>query len=421
VLERLTFLQSADVRWPIKNLSYVCLLALIPTLSICIALLRPVDGWLDQWGYIVGRDFVNFWMAARLTAEDRLGELYNLTAYHEALRGLIAPAHPFMNFSYMPNTLPLIRPLGALPHGVALAFWQCASLAAFLAAATGRLWPVKPAHAVVVFLSPAVILAFSLAQATLLIALLFVGAFRLLPDRPILAGMLFGLMTIKPQMGLLIPFVLALDRQWTAIAAAAVTATMLAGLSVLLYGLEPWQAYFANTVPYQQRVIEQPFGLVWALMVTPYTLLAKSGIPQPLALKIHVAIALMIAAVTLYVVRRTTEPAAKAALVSVATVLMMPYCLAYDLAIPVAALIWYFSARERVFNLWQSGALVLFWAMPVIALPLSMLDYPVFPAIGLAFFASLAWSIYRPRVGENATTGSGTTHGSLSTSASLPV
>ena len=42
-------------------------------------------------------------------------------------------------------------------------------------------------------------------------------------DRPIRAGILIGLLTIKPQLGLLIPVILIAERSYATFAAAAVT------------------------------------------------------------------------------------------------------------------------------------------------------------------------------------------------------
>ncbi len=47
------------------------------------------------------------------------------------------------------------------------------------------------------------------------------GALLQLDKRPVLAGILFGLLAYKPQFGLLIPFVLAASGRWRTFAAAA--------------------------------------------------------------------------------------------------------------------------------------------------------------------------------------------------------
>jgi hypothetical protein len=381
----------------------VSLLALGPSLGICVSLLWPVDGWYDEAGYIAGRDFANFWMAARLAAEGRLGELYDLAAYHAALRDMLAPGEPFMNFSYMPNALPLVRPLGELPYGAALALWQGAGLLAFSAAATGSLWPLGSARAALVLLSPVVILVLGLAQATFFLALLFVGAFRLLPRRPGLAGVLLGLLTVKPHLGILLPVVLLLGREWRAMAFAALTALVLVALSLAAYGLEPWQTYFANTVPYQARVLSEPFGFVWTLMISPYAFLCQLGAAPSPALIAHGVMALAVAGAAILAISAARTVSEKATVAALAAVLLAPYSLAYDLAIPAAALIWHLAERPRALSTAEAIALPVFWALPVVLMPLNALGLPVMPPVLALLFAAFAWdAVHRRAAGTGA-------------------
>src|SRR3546814_13973031 len=84
---------------------------------------------------------------------------------------------------------------------------------------------------------------------------LLIGGLRLLGTKPIVAGILFGILTVKPQLGILLPFALLAARQWTAIAAAGATTVLLVGISVLLFGWESWQAYIDLVIPLQTAKI----------------------------------------------------------------------------------------------------------------------------------------------------------------------
>src|SRR5207253_7794896 len=64
-----------------------------------------------------------------------------------------------------------------------------------------------------------------------------------------LAGILFGLLTYKPHLGLVLPFALLALGAWRAIFAGTVTAIVLVGTSVAVFGLEPWRSYFELTAP----------------------------------------------------------------------------------------------------------------------------------------------------------------------------
>src|SRR3546814_4826722 len=96
---------------------------------------------------------------------------------------------------------------------------------------------------VALLLAPASYINISGGQNGFLTGALLIGGLRLLGPKPILAGICFGLLTVKPQLGILLPFALLASRQWTAIVVASVTAALLVGASALLFGWESWQAY----------------------------------------------------------------------------------------------------------------------------------------------------------------------------------
>ena len=73
------------------------------------------------------------------------------------------------------------------------------------------------------------------------------GALGLLERHPALAGCCLGLLTYKPQFGVLFPLVLVATGRWRAFVAAAAVAVALAALSWLAFGSEPWLA-MAQTV-----------------------------------------------------------------------------------------------------------------------------------------------------------------------------
>ena len=81
----------------------------------------------------------------------------------------------------------------------------------------------------------------------------FVAIFRFMDARPLVAGILLGALTVKPQLGLLFPLMLILTGRWMVFAAAAATALALAGMTALLFGTEVWEDYLAVEIPLQNR------------------------------------------------------------------------------------------------------------------------------------------------------------------------
>src|SRR5262249_31071350 len=70
------------------------------------------------------------------------------------------------------------------------------------------------------------------------------GTLVLLERHPLLAGVCLGLLTYKPQFGILFPLVLVVGAHWRTIGAATVTAALLALASLALFGMAPWSEFF---------------------------------------------------------------------------------------------------------------------------------------------------------------------------------
>ena len=137
-----------------------------------------------------------------------------------------------------------------MPYALALAVWQVATLLLYLGSALAD--PARrrpPARALrpicltrdrlwllLALAFPAVFVNIGHGHNGFLTAALLGTALVALDRRPIVAGMLFGLMAYKPQFGVMIPLVLIATGRWRAFAAAA--ATVLA-LALATHGVRP--------------------------------------------------------------------------------------------------------------------------------------------------------------------------------------
>ena len=117
--------------------------------------------------------------------------------------------------------------------------------------AIARLWlPVAAAF-------PAVFINLGHGQNGFLTAGLLAAALVALPRRPILSGILFGLLAYKPQFGLLIPVALLAAGQWRTMVAAGLTVVALAGLATMAFGSDIWWAFAASTETSRKLLLEQ--------------------------------------------------------------------------------------------------------------------------------------------------------------------
>ena len=158
--------------------------------------------------------------------------------------------------------------------------------------------------------------------------------------RPILAGVLLGLLTYKPHLGLLFPVALIAGRHWRVFVSAAVAAMLLAAASWLAFGTECWQAFFASIGHSEQAFLSQGHG-DWRKLQTAFGLMRTLGSSEALAWTVQAAISLITAGAIALLWRRDGAQEIKSAALGCGVLLATPYLYAYDLvvlALPLAFL-----------------------------------------------------------------------------------
>ena len=76
-----------------------------------------------------------------------------------------------------------------------------------------------------------------------------------------MAGVLFGLLAFKPILGLLIPPLLLIRKDWSAFISASLTVIATALLPALLWGSEVWILFFSQAMEIQQNTLHHATGI----------------------------------------------------------------------------------------------------------------------------------------------------------------
>jgi len=367
---------------------------LFPILSVlvCVRLLAaaywPAEGGLDVARHQIGRDFINAWAGPRLAFDGRLALLFDFDAYPAAISALFGTALPWHAWSYPLFCLLLFWPLAQLPYFAALAVWTLGLFAAFAALTLSRIEHAKRLLALVLLvLAPATLINTVGGQNGFLTTCLLVGGVLYLDRRPVLAGVLFGLLTYKPHLGLIVPFVLLALGAWRTMAAAAATALVLIVASVAIFGLEAWRSYFQLTAALQLRVLEQ-FGDFGPLMITSVmvSVVRTFGVSLQIGLAVQTAVAVPVIALAVWAIRQTGDPARRAFVVVAATLLATPYAMVYDFCALTAVLAWRLFASQPL-GAARSAVILMAWLMPVGAIYLNMFDLGLTPLALIGVFA----------------------------------
>ena len=321
------------------------------------------DVGLDVEGKPLGYDFVSFWSASTLALEGEAEASYQPERILEAGRLAIPDLDTQFIWSYPPTFHLVVLPLALVPFIWSYLLWFLVWLVPFVAVIR-RLAPA-PETLMLALAFPGTLLNLAQGQNGLMVAALFGAAMLLLGRRPVLAGILIGLLSCKPQFGLLIPIALIFGRHWTAFAAATLTTLVFAAVSLFAFGAQDWLAFFAN-LEFATAVLEDG-RLPWAKMPSLFATLRLLGAPVDWAYAAQAAMALG-AAVTVALVwwRPVPLPLAAAVLTS-GSLLVSPHLNDHDLAllaVPIALIAWH--AHQEGWRRGEREILAVAWLAPVI-------------------------------------------------------
>ena len=290
---------------------------------------------------------------------------YDLLRRFQGMPGLFFP------YFYQPQMLLLIWPLAHLPYAFGYALWILAGLSACVIV-IGVL-ERNAAAVVAVVVGPSTLLILITGQSSMIAAALMFGGFALLPRRPVLAGVLFGLMIYKPQLGVLVPVALLASRQWRTIASACLTASLFLSASAAVFGISVWESWWQH-LPSIGATIAWKTVQASYLMATVTSNLLTFGATTPQAHAVQ-AVCSLVVAILVWRCFRGGVCMLGAALVAAGTFLATPFAFGYDLAVFNLAVIVTASERWRLggsFSFLEVAILVLGFLLPWCALSASM-------------------------------------------------
>jgi hypothetical protein len=272
-------------------------------------------------------------------------------------------------------------PLSLLPYETSAAVFLCATFALFAAAtlafrsadAPGAdLLPVWAAVAAYALVNVNALQNGFLIGALLLFGLAFRGR------RPVLAGLAFGLLTVKPQLGLLVPLLLLFERDWATILWSGIFTVALVALSAAVFGTWTWESYIFQTAEEQGNVLTDWTGIFIYMMPTVFASARTLGLDTSLAFLLQWPVSLAALAAALWLFRRDGTRLGRSFALLCATFLVSPYGFDYDMgALAVAAALLAGAGTGGA----SFAALTAVAFLPVFVLLLSLLGAPVAPAV----------------------------------------
>jgi hypothetical protein len=202
---------------------------------------------------MMARDFGDFWSAGHLAWAGKLQIIFHPGRFQHWLEHRFTFVHGARMWSYPPSMIFLVLPAGLLGPTTGFVLWTILGLIA-LAAALALLVRRQDFGSAALLACGLPVLWDNIfvGQNAAFTGALLVAGFAWLDRRPAWAGVAFGLLTIKPQLGLLVPLAMVAATRWRAVGVAALVALGLIGLSALAFP-GSWSMFFAHVSPLMQH------------------------------------------------------------------------------------------------------------------------------------------------------------------------
>jgi len=363
-------------------------------------------------------DYLAHWTGGRLVLDGQLATLYDQRAQFDLQTATIGQTSKLAWFVSPPFVGLLYAPLAGLPYLASAGVWTLLSVGMLLIALklarplaptiSGARWRMI---VLVCFASQPVLELLGSGQDSAFSLLVWVAGTRLmLARRDVLAGVVFALGLCKPQLFVLVPVVLLVQRRFQSLVAWLSTASVLALISVRMVGVDGAQNWLI--LPFGDAYRESvQMGQAWKMQGIPS--FVTSLMPSALAREGEVVGLLAAFAIMVFFIRTCRRwPTSSGgvgmwAFAALTTVLVSPHLVVYDLVLLLPALL-YLVEREDVpaVRVALFALFVITWMAPVGHLLAAAVPWPL-SVIGAGWgavpifvlwraFRSSEWVIGRP-------------------------
>ena len=355
-------------------------------------------------------DFGYFWGGARLFWLGKVSLVFRPEEFNAWLAAQIAPGSmaPYATWSYPPTMLLSLLPFGLPSLPIAMVLWIVTTFT-LLALVLRRLfedWRLV----VAVLLSPAAFYCLFVAQNGALTASLLIAGLWTADRRPLIAGACFGLLTMKPQLGILLPFALAAGRHWRAFATASLVGSSVFALTILVFGTDAWAGFLHRTMPVMTAQMLHSYGFPpqRAMPTTLVTLQGWGVATRVASLGQALSTGFAILAVIWAWCRRGVNVQWRNALTCAALLLATPFGYVYDMIPAMLAVVLVARAGLRDGFAWaERPILAVVWVWPALTVPWTYIfGWP--PIGGFALLALVACLIWR--MSQNSGVGTAAMH-----------
>lgn len=345
------------------------------------------DGLLMANGTPVAGDFINMHAAGQLVLSGDVATIYDPQKFMAYERTIIPQEIGLRLWAYPPHSLLAVWPFGLTGFHAGLAVWSLLGLVVLGIGA--RRLGFDAMETAIIVLSPAALQCVYFGQTGNFFTGLLLIALASRKSFDGVGAVATAVLTMKPQTGFLLALLWLIEGRWRMIAITTVLTLALAGLALVLFGMDPWRDYVGLSLPLLSELEKYGSGAFMLMMPSVFMSLRLLGLGGDPALYIHLGFAVVVLVVLALALRQAKEPLDKAALLLLGTTLATPYLHSYDLAMLLCGAL---LVARRADALGSLGAIALLffvvggWALPNLIFAINALGAPVSPLIVLVLF-----------------------------------
>src|SRR5580704_4914047 len=357
-----------------ERIRLVAAALLIASAAGFLFLVVTAHSGVDLQGRPLGTDFSNVYAAGTYVLDGNADAAFDPPQQFAREQAIFGAATQFYGWHYPPYFLFVAATLARMPYGLALTVWLAVTMGLYLWVMRAIVLSSPRVRGeddylwlLLALAFPAVLIDIGHGQNGFLTAALIGGALLVLDRRPIVAGILLGLLVYKPQYGLLLPLVLAISGRWKCFGTAAATVALLTIATTLTFGTSVWHAFFVSTHFTRTVVLEQG-NTGWYKIQSVFAWARMWGASIPVAYALQGAATVAVAAALAMLWRSAARFPLKAAGLCLATILATPYSFDYDMMVLAPAMAWLAAdGLEFGFGPWEKTALAALWLVPLVA------------------------------------------------------
>lgn len=325
----------------------------------------------------IGIDYMVLYTAGQTALEGNAENIYDVPAQQAIIEDMLGTEMPKDVQWFYPPTflLAIVSLFSALPFYLSLVLW----LMCTLAMAVFSSYMLVPKYKNLAFLTlgfPAVMYNFRWGQNSFLSTSLLGLGIAFMQSNPVLAGLMFGLMTYKPQLACFPFLILLLTKEWKVLRWSVFFSLLTVLISIILFGKNVWFAFLYHFFNKTSALLTTIWIKTAGIQPTLYTTLRLFGI-NGLLLKLLIALTGILVTILIMIIwKRTNRLSLRGSAMILGIFAFMPYFIQYDLmllSIPFVLLVYDFM--ENGCQKYEVVVLASLWLMPLINMIIVNLTY----------------------------------------------